>query len=288
MGLSDAETAQFLRVSAAAAGSDLEVGVSLVRDSWPAMRSLLEHAEKAGCSHAFLGFPPGYRPASIEQVVSDTRSLLEGSAMPVIIHGAERFPFPSAHRSRIPFDLFDQLAELPSVVGIKVNYPDPAMAVECLKHYQGRLALSLGSPNLLGLWPLLADQFEIRWCGFGIWEFWQSPEKPRIVDYLELVTTGKQDQARSLWWELWPDHVSAMEELGAQHRAGAGDPGMNHWPLRKYAAWCVGGNGGLTRQPALALTSRQMAVRREALAKIGINVEDNDDTFFSGRAHARA
>jgi 4-hydroxy-tetrahydrodipicolinate synthase len=99
------------------------------------------------------------------------------------------------------------------------------------------------------------------------------------------VLKGKLDAAMKIYWHLAPAQTAALQQLGPKHAVGGGDIGMNHWPLAKYATWCVGGNGGLVRQPAMRLQAAHMRARKAALRAIGIEPREPDDEFFVGRVN---
>jgi hypothetical protein len=165
-------------------------------------------------------------------------------------------------------------------VSIKVGFGDPAMTYECFERYGDRVQVNVGTPWLLGLFPLLHKRYGAQWFGGGSWEVWQSPEQPLLVEYYHHVIRGEFDKARSIYWRIAPANMMA-------NRAGiarGGDIGMYHWPMGKYVTWSVGGNGGLTRQPAMRLTNEHMQGRKASLRMIGIEPRENDEEFFVGRA----
>jgi hypothetical protein len=50
----------------------------------------------------------------------------------------------------------------------------------------------------------------------------------------------------------------------------------------KFYQWCVGGNGGVTRQPAMKLHQHEMDRIRMAYRMIGISPAMDDNTFIPG------
>jgi len=196
------------------------------------------------------------------------------------MYATDKFDFVRFHPSHVPFDAYDKIADLPNVVSMKVGFGDPAMTFESFERYGDRLQVNVGTPWLLGLFPLLRKRYGAQWFGGGSWEVWQSPEQPLLVEYYDHVVNGRTDRARAIYWRIAPANVMA-------NRAGiarGGDIGMYHWPMGKYVSWSVGGNGGLTRQPAMRLTTELMQGRKAALRAIGIEPRENDEEFFIGRA----
>jgi len=280
-GLSTDEAKRFLEIVADQAAGRIHVSFTLLNDSFEQSVELLEHAERVGCSHALLGYPATFRPSGPDDVYEATASLAEASNLGLVMYATDKFDFVRFHPSHIPFEAYDRIADLPTVVGMKVGFADPAVTFESLRRYGDRVLVNVGTPWLMGLFPLLWREYGAQWFGGGSWEFWQSPEKPNVVEYHRLVTEGRYDEAMKLYFSLAPATGMAMREgIGR-----GGDIGMYHWPMGKYISWSVGGNGGLTREPAMRLTPMQMDMRKNALRAIGIEPRQPDEEFFVGRVN---
>ena len=112
---------------------------------------------------------------------------------------------------------------------------------------------------------------------------WQSPSERYIVDYLSRVAAGREDEAMAIHWRLAPAR-------GIAFGAGLIDlalDGMPHWPMAKYVSWAVGGNGGLTREPALHIKPHQAQAQQALLRSIGIEPRSDESEFLVGRSAAR-
>jgi hypothetical protein len=59
--------------------------------------------------------------------------------------------------------------------------------------------------------------------------------------------------------------------------------GVKWWPMWKYYQWCVGGNGGYTRQPVMRMDQRDMETHKSVLRELGITPSEPDEEFFVGR-----
>lgn len=279
-GLTLEENKRFLEIVCDEAAGQIQVSLTLLFDTVEETLEMLEHAERVGASHALLGYPPSFRPGTPEEILDLTRTISDATNLGLIMYATDKFDFVRFHPSHVPFQVYDQIADLPNVVSLKVGFGDPAMTIECFERFGDRLLVNVGTPWLLGLFPLLHKRYSAQWFGGGSWELWQSPGQPLLVEYFHHVMKGEIDDARSIYWRIAPANVMANKAGIAR----GGDTGMYHWPMGKYVSWSVGGNGGLTRQPAMRLTSEMMHGRKSALRAIGIEPRENDEEFFVGRA----
>ncbi len=281
-GLTLDENKRFLEIVADEAGDDILVSFTLLNNSFDESLVLLEHAERVGVSHALLGYPQSFRPASADDIVTATTRLAEATNLGLTMYATDKFDFVRFHPSHVPFDAYDRIADLPNVVAMKVGFVDPAMTFEALTRFNDRVLVNIGTPWLMGLFPLLHREWGVQWFGGGAWEFWQSPEKPYVVEYYDLVMAGRYDEAMKLYFRLAPATGLAMRESIGR----GGDIGMYNWPMGKYVSWSVGGNGGMTREPAMRLAPPAMEMRKNALRAIGIEPRQPDSEFYLGRAAA--
>ncbi len=280
-GLSLEENKRFLEIVCDEAGGEILVSFTLLQDSFADSFELLEHAEKVGVSHALLGYPQTFRPADAEQIYEATAEISERTNLGLVMYASDKFDFVRFHPSHVPFETYDRIADLPNVVALKVGFGDAAMTFESFERFGDRVLVNVGTPWLMGLFPLLRRRYGAQWFGGGSWEFWQSPGKPYVVEYFDHVMKGEDALAQAVYWKLAPANAMAM----GQSLGRGGDIGMYHWPMGKYISWSVGGNGGLTRQPAMRLTAPMMQMRKNMLHMIGIEPREPDDEFFVGRVN---
>ncbi len=283
-GLTTDEAKRFISVVCDEAAGEIGVSFTLLNDSFEQSVELLRHAETAGASHALLGYPQTFRPRDEQEIFDATAGLAEATNLGLVMYASDKFDFGRFHPSQVPFDAYDRIADIPNVVAMKVGFMDPAMTFEALRRFGERVQVNVGTPWLMGLFPLLHREYGVQWFGGGAWEFWQSPEKPYVVEYFDLVTSGRVEEAMQLYFRLAPATAAAMQ--GSLGRGG--DVGMYHWPMGKYISWSVGGNGGLTRDPAMRLSPMFMQMRKQGLRMIGIEPREPDDEFYAGRVRYRA
>lgn len=278
-GLTSAEAKDFLSIVCDEAGDDILVSFTLLNDSFAQSLELLEHAQKAGCSHALLGYPPTFRPRDADEIYRQTATLAEATDLGLVMYVSDKFDFVRFHPSQIPFDAYDRIAQLPNVVSLKVGFGNPATAFEAFERYGDKVLVNVGTPMLMGLFPMLREQYGAQWFGGGAWEMWQSPEKPYLVEFHAAVMQGRMEEAMQIYWRIAPATQIMMGSI-----ARGGDAGMYNWPFGKYVSWSVGGNGGAMREPAQRLSPMMMHSRKLALTAIGIEPAENDAQFWTGRA----
>lgn len=282
-GLTQEESKRFIDIVCDEAAGRILVSFTLLQNSFADSIDLLAHAERAGASHALLGYPQTFRPGTPDDIYEVTARLAESTNLGLVMYASDKFDFERFHPSQVPFAAYDRIADLPNVVSLKVGFGDPATACECFERYGDRVLVNVGTPWLLGLFPLLRERYGAQWFGGGSWEMWQSPEKPYVVQYHDAVMRGDRAAARATYWTLSRGNALMM---GSVSRGG--DIGMYHWPFGKYISWSVGGNGGMMRQPALRLLPGMMQGRKMQLRAIGIEPREPDAEFFAGRVRFAA
>jgi len=278
-GLTTQEAQRFISIVCDEAKGQILVSFTLLNNSFAESLELLAHAETAGASHALLGYPATFRPRDPIEIYEKTAMLAESTNLGLVMYASDKFDFGRFHPSQIPFDAYDRIADLPNVVSLKVGFGDPAMAFEAFERFGDRVLVNVGTPWLLGLFPMLRAKYGAQWFGGGSWEMWQAPEKPYLVEYHRHVMAGEIDKARSIYWQIAPATQIMMGSI-----ARGGDGGMYNWPFGKYISWSVGGNGGAMREPTQRLNPMMMHSRKMALRAIGIEPAENDDQFWIGRA----
>ena len=110
--------------------------------------------------------------------------------MAVLLYGSPVESLRRFHPSGIPLNVFDRLADHPSVVGIKLTHPmNPATAFEICERLSNRLIM--GPCNFDHI-PVLAKNYKnVQWSGLWITDALQSPEKPYAVEMMDLVVKGR-------------------------------------------------------------------------------------------------
>ena len=115
----------------------------------------------------------------------------------------------------------------------------------------------------------------------------QSPEKPYLVEFMNLIHKGRLDKAMTVYWQMAPayKYVHRLQESFLLK-------GSHPWAHINYYHWCVGGNGGLPRgspQPSeetAILDQRGRNEIQDCYRRIGISaVAEPEEEFVVGKAN---
>ncbi len=277
-GLSPTEMARFVEIAVDAAGDRLQVGIEMPASSFQIAAELLGIAADTGASHAVLSVPPGFTPGSDEEVYAAYAPLAEASDLRLVLPVGQ-VGFPPALGGGVPWGAWARLAQHDNVRGVHVTTWLPQVLFAALRMFS-ELEVGIGTSLLLGALPLLHREYGVSWLSPSHWELWQSPEHPYIVDYVKHVAAGEKAQALDIHWRLAPARGIAF---------GAGFfelelDGLPHYSMAKYISWSVGGNGGVTREPALHVKPHQLQARQTMLRAIGIEPRTDEAEFLVGRS----
>ncbi len=274
-GLTADEKIRFVEIACDEAGDDYGIAVSLAGDTLEQDLALLQAAEAAGATHGLLSFPQAFVPKSEDDIYEYGCRLADSTNMGIYLFVSDKFGF-RFHPSGVPFDAYERLADLPNVVAMKVGGMDAGMINECFERFSDRLLVTTVN---IGLIPLLRKSYDVRWTGAWTAEALQGTEQPHAVNMMNLLLENRTEEAMQTYWRMAP-------ALGAMMRIMAPlmPTGTYHWSLLKYQQWLSGGNGGLTRQPAMRVFQRDLMMIRQGLAAVGVKCEDPDEDFFAGRS----
>jgi len=245
---------------------------------------LLEFSEKVGCSHAFMYFKGSVTPDNEDEFYEKYRKRMESTKLPVIFYA----PIDNNNYKHgpcgVPLNLLNRLADLPNAVGIKLTQPlNLAATFQLLEHLSDRL---LVSPVNIDFIPMLAKHYPVQWSGFWEPEAVQSPQKPYVVELVNLLNKRQFDKAMKVYWQLEP-LLDAFYKLQAPVLLQGGHP----WVHLKYFQWCVGGNGGLVPDlnlpidqfPVLDATGREQI--KKMYRQVGIEPTNApEEEFIVGKA----
>jgi 4-hydroxy-tetrahydrodipicolinate synthase len=279
------EKKKFLEIACDESRGRILVGVNAAVGKIEDCLELLAHGEKAGCTHAFVEYPRNLHAESAEEVYRYLRRLTDATRLPIVLYGYHCPALRHLHSSGILLDVFDRLADVPNVVGMKLTQPiNVGAAFELCERLGDRILLG---PANLELVPILAKHYRVQWVGQWVVESLQSPEKPYLVEFMNLINRRHLDKAMSLYWRMAPayKYVHRLQESFLAR-------GSHPWAHINYYHWCVGGNGGLPR--AAAHPSEDGAILdadgrkeiRECYRKIGIApVDAPEEEFVAGKAN---
>ena len=238
----------------------------------------LAYLEKIGCTYSMIGYPRGAKAETEAEVYAQFRKLIDSTSMAVVLYGSPVEALRRFHPSGIPLNVFDRLADHPNVVGIKLTHPmSPATAFEICERLADRLIM--GPCNFDHI-PLLAKTYRnVRWSGLWITDALQSPEKPYAVEMMDLVISGRMEEAMKVYWQMQP-LIQGIYDLQAPLLLHESHP----WEHMKYLQWITGGNGGLLPLkpaqylPKLDAPSRELM--KNTFKKAGITPVDRPEEEF--------
>lgn len=279
-GLTPEEARRFVEIAVEEAAGRIAVGVAAPSDSFAQAEELLGHAERAGATHALLSFPSSFRPGSQDDVRDAFARVAGATGLAIVLPVVDTAGTVALHPSQIPLGAYEELAELPNVVGLHVRVFDSATLFEAFRRFGDRLVVGVGRPELLGAFSTMHRRFGAQWLAAAPWELWQSPDQRLVVEIHELVMARRADEARERYWRVAPA-VGIAFGAGLLHAELAG---MAHLPLAKFISWSVGGNGGLTRDPAMRLKDHEIGARMGMLGALGIPPDPDVAGFYAGRA----
>jgi 4-hydroxy-tetrahydrodipicolinate synthase len=271
-GLSVDEMKQFVEIAVGAADR-LQVGIEMPQMGFAVAAELHSFAADAGATHALLTEPVGWAPRDDDEYADAYAGLAEASSLRLVLPIAGPL---------VRWGAYGRLAALEPVQALHVTTPLPQILFAALQFARAGLEVGIGTPLLAGGLPLLAREYGVRWLAPAHWEMWQSPSERYIVDYLDHVVAGRKEEALAIHWRLG-------RARGIAFGAGLLDlelDGMPHWPMAKYMAWAVGGNGGVTREPALHIKPHQAQAQQAVLRSLGIEARSDEREFLVGRSAA--
>jgi 4-hydroxy-tetrahydrodipicolinate synthase len=242
----------------------------------------LAFLEKIGCAYSMVGYPRNAKDETEDDVYATLRKTIDSTSMAVVLYGSPVESLRRFHPSGIPLNVFDRLANLPNVVGIKLTHPmNPATAFEICERLSDRLIM--GPCNFDHI-PVLAKHYKnVQWSGLWITDALQSPEKPYGVEMMDLVVKGRMVEAMKVYWQMQP-LIQGIYDLQAPLLLHESHP----WAHMKYFQWVTGGNGGLLPLkpapylPALDAQGRELI--KSNFRKAGIAPADRpEEEFLVGR-----
>jgi 4-hydroxy-tetrahydrodipicolinate synthase len=275
-GLTFEEQKRFLSIVTDAARGRIHVSTSILFDSFERATQMIAHAEKAGCQTILLGFPANWYPQSGQEVLEKTQELCSLTDMAVVIYPSPHFNLQRLHPSGYPLEILPQVADIENVVAIKAG--EWALFAECHARVGDRLLINNPVERYL---PNTVMAYGQQWIGAGCYEVLQSPEQPNVVEYFKLLREKKFEPAMEIYWKLAPARQIFEQQFNQTVMSGT-----YNWTMQKYYQWCVGGNGGFTRQPAMKPHQHELDQTKMAFSMIGINPREPDAEFYLGRANA--
>jgi len=275
IGLTFEEAKRFVEIVADEAKDKILVSTTLMFNSFDQIKEMLQYAKKVGCHNGLLFYPPNYFPQTEDDLFQATKELCDASDLGIVLYTTHKLNFERLYPSGFSPELLSRMADIDTVVGLKIGSNDFAYISECFQKCGDRILVN--SP-IAGLAPMLHKAYGQQWIGAAVYEMYQSPEKPYLVDYFNLILQGETEKAMGIMRRLTPAVGIFESQLMPTILLGA-----YHWLLLKYYQWLVGGNGGCLRHPVLRTYGQQLQAARMAITMLGITPREPDEEFFIGR-----
>jgi 4-hydroxy-tetrahydrodipicolinate synthase len=286
-GLSPDETQRFFRVVADEAAGRVAIGTPLIAPTEADRAGLLSLAAAAGVTHLLPHPFPDFHADTESDLERFYRSIIHNTDLAVVLWATDGPQFQNLHPSNVVLPVFDRLADCENVVAIKLMTTLELPTVyECCERLHDRLLI--GGVHL-GLMPLLTRHYGMQWSGAWTVESLQSAEQPLVGMYLDALVHGRTEEAMKLYWRIKPAYDALFALMAPMLPRG-----VHPFTHLKYYQWCVGGNGGLLREPwdpnerEFPLRPAERRAMRAAYRLIGIEPTGDDDAVFVvGRAAHR-
>lgn len=285
VGVSTEEHKQFLKIACEEAKGKILSGDIIAEKTEEGDMAMIAHAEKVGCTHLLITPNRSLRATSEEELYQGYLKRITATSLPVLLYAPVSKTYSSFGPSGVPLKVYDRLARLPNVVGIKLS-----QGLNLTTSFQICEALAeklLVGPVNLDFVPTLAKLYNVQWSGQWNVESVQSPEKPYAVELMKHINARRFDQAMKVYAQLEPA-LEAFYKLQAPLIL----KGVHPWAHMKYFQWCTGGNGGLVRHlpslpaghvPVLDEAARKLI--RNTYQKVGITpASAQEEEFLVGKA----
>lgn len=280
IGLSPQEYRRFLEIAVDEAKGRISIAVAGEgREQGEAGKKLLKDAEAIGCTHLIVSLP---REGSAQELIRYATDISESTNMGIYLWMAQIHDFKRFHRSRIPFEVFDALADLPNMVAVKVGDPDPATTFQLFERYNDRMLIGA---LMLNIMPWGIKHYGQQWSGAWTVEALQTPEKPYASRFFDLMMDGKHEEGMKLYWQYLDPAFGAMMRVMGPLMPTGGHP----WEHMKVYQFLGGGNGGRMRkdshQPDLPpVTEKDLEAVRATFRSIDLKPADLPlEAFHVGR-----
>ncbi|MEE9911583.1 MAG: dihydrodipicolinate synthase family protein [Deltaproteobacteria bacterium] len=267
VGVTTEEHKQFLKIACDEARGKILAGDIIGEKTLEDDMAMIAHAEKVGCTHLFISPNRSLQARTEEELYQGYVERISATSLPVVIYGSFSELYKNFGPGGVPLAVFDRLADLPNVVGIKLSQGlNLTTAIQICEKLSDRLLIG---PVNLDFVTILAKRYPVQWSGQWNVESVQSPEKPYAVELMRLLNTRRLEEALKVYAQLEPA-LNAFYTLQAPLIV----KGVHPWSHLKYYQWCTGGNGGLIRNlpgvPVPVLDAEARHLIRKTYRQVGI------------------
>ena len=282
LGLAPPEAKRFLEIVVDEVKGRMSVGLPIMAETIEASLQELQMAEEVGCTHALIHPSHTFHANTEDDLYKYYRTLIDSTNLGVALWATDGQQFANLHPSNVAVDVYAKLADEPNVVALKLmtTLELPTVFALCEKMHKKVL---IGGVHL-GLMPFLAKHYGMQWSGAWTIEALQSPEKPYMVEYMNHLVAGRHDEAMKIFWHIKPAYNALFQLMSPMLPKG-----VHPFTHLKYYQWCMGGNGGLMRDPwdpnekEFPLRPEERALIKSGFRSIGLEPRaDSDESFIVG------
>jgi 4-hydroxy-tetrahydrodipicolinate synthase len=271
-----AERQEFLRIACDEARGKIMISMPLLLDTFEQDVALMRYFEKVGGHHVLLGCPVQFHPDNEEDVFQTMKAACEATGLCMDIYPAARFDLERFGHGTLSLDIIRRLADLDTVVGLKVGNLNPP-------NYAAQVFQAVGKQLLVNdpldhAWAFTCSAGQ-QWAGAMGYDMWQTQDDHRAVRMFNHFRAGQIDEAMKIYWAIEPIRRASWALHGRVSSSG-----LYPFLSFKYQQFLVGGNGGMLRQPIHRLHSAEAAALRDAVIAGGLKpYEGSLEEFFVGR-----
>jgi 4-hydroxy-tetrahydrodipicolinate synthase len=275
-GMTQEERKRFVSIVNDEVKGRVHTSISALMDTVEQNIDIMQHHEKTGGTMAMLGHPIMYDPESPEELVRNYKYMADATNLALVFYPG-RLKLKRWDVSGWPMETLPQIADIQNVVAMKIQGgASLTYVLECF-HLVGQQIL-VADP-MPSSWFTTIPNYGQQWAGAGPFYSTQTPEDQRNVKLFNAIRNGNIDEALKLHWQ-------GMKNVGggsAFMNVNYPETGILVAYADKYAHWCMGGNGGLLRQPTGRLYDYQKQGIRSGLRAIGFIPREPEEEYFVGR-----
>lgn len=275
-GLSHEERKHFVSIVNDEAKGRIITNVCALMDTVEDNIEIMHHHEKTGGTMAMLGHPIMYDPASEEELYRNYKYMADSTNLALHFYPG-RLRVKRFHPTGWPLSIVPKIADIENVVMMKfAGGTSLPQIIQCFNMVGDKILVSDPMPNS---WFVTIPKYGQQWAGAGPFYSSQTPEDQRSVRLFNYLLNNEIDKAFEEYWKYSPSGGGGGgNPMGSYLETGLVSPVDT-----KYSHWCLGGNGGLVRQPARRLYDYQREAIRAGLRAMGFTPREPEEEFFVGR-----
>jgi 4-hydroxy-tetrahydrodipicolinate synthase len=276
-GMTQEERKRFVSIVNDEVRGRVHTSVSVLMDTVEQNIDIMQHHEKTGGTMAMLGHPIMYDPESQEELFRNYKYMCDATNLALVFYPG-RLKLKRWDPSGWPMPVLDKIADIPNVVAMKIQGGATLdYSIKCFELAGDRILVADPMPTA---WPVTIPKYGQQWAGAGPFYGSQTPEDQRNVKLFNAYRNNNLDEAKRLNEQAMPNAAAAG---AAFMNVNYPETGILIAYVDKYAHWCLGGNGGVLRQPTGRLYDYQKESIRAGLRAIGFTPREPEEEFFVGR-----